>query len=366
MTDKNNIARFPDLKAIEREASEWIAIGERRDLTPDEAEAFESWKAQSPQHRQMLDELNAVWSDLDLLDDLHQFPLPPEAEETGERKIMPDNDVAPAPARRFALPRAGLFAALAASFALVVAGAVYITASSPWSQNSHATYQTALGEQKTVVLADGSALMLNTQSMAEVDYTRNSRTVRLIRGEAHFDVAHNPARPFSVYAGDNIVRAVGTAFSVRVERGNEVQVIVDEGRVALLSDPAEAAAQSPAPSAARSEVDIAEVDIGGAAMVRGAKIEQMTKLSNEELLRKLAWRNGRISFAGEPLSEALEEIGRYTDISIDVTDAEVENIPIGGAFRIGEVDEFLSALETSFGVTVTRVSDKYVRLSRAS
>ena len=366
----DNISAFPDVKAIEQEAADWIALRERRELTPEEYNSFEAWKARSPQHCQMLDELTGVWSDLDSLDDLHAFALPPEAdEETDESASEVANNIsdgrAIAHTQRIAVPRLGVLAAIAASLALVVAGVVSLQNVTPWETNIHATYETALGEQRTFVLADGSAVMLNTASVVEIDFTRGSRAVHLIKGEAHFDVAHDASKPFSVYAGENIIRAVGIAFSVRVGDKSEVEVIVDEGRVALLREFKTARDDSHYDHAVQAE-PIGEVNIGGAATVKGATFEMRAQLSNEELLRKLAWRQGRLSFAGEPLSEVLGEISRYTDIEIEVADPSLEIIPIGGAFRVGEVDEFFSALETSFGVNITRVSDKHVRLSRSS
>lgn len=370
-----NVAPFPDLRAIEAEAAQWVALTERRDLTPDEQDAFDAWKAQSPQHRQVFAELAGVWAEFDGLYKLHDFVLPPDADERDEPAPASVTDGAaehrrePAGAavRRIAVARRGAIAAMAAGVALLAVGAVTVQTMRPSAADGPAvaSYETALGEQQTFVLADGSAIMLNTASKAEVEFMPDARTIRLIRGEAHFDVAHDQARPFSVYAGENIVRALGTAFTVRVRSKDEVDVIVDEGRVAVMNgreaqepDAASGRAAGPAPAG--------EVATGGAATVKGGAIASMSQLTNEELLRKLAWRQGRLSFAGEPLRDVIEEIGRYTDIDIEVPDEALERIPIGGAFRVGEVDEFLSALETGFGVRVTRISDKHIILARAS
>ena len=110
-------------------------------------------------------------------------------------------------------------------------------------------YTTGVGEQKTIQLADNSVVQLNTNSRLEVDYSSDLRRLSLTQGEAHFDVAHNPQRPFEVLAGQGLVRAIGTAFTVHI-RKIDVEVIVTEGTVEL----------APAPTPQVTAVPIADSD----------------------------------------------------------------------------------------------------------
>lgn len=341
---------------MEEEATAWVALQDRRDLTEQERVAFEAWKSQSPQNEAMLAEVRAVWGDLDRLSELDDFTMPPEpgvaASDQGAR-----------PSPRPWLGRRAMVATIAACVALVFVATASYTLMRPASSIATGTFRTALGEQETVTLADGSTVMLNTQSVVAVDYSKDARLLRLVRGEAHFDVTPDAARPFSVYAGDGVVRAVGTAFTVHL-REDKVEVTVAEGRVALL---AQIAAPRSAGGGKETVVGepLAEIGAGDSATFADAAVAQVASLTVPELNRKLSWRRGRLSFAGEPLSDVIREVSRYTDFQIELSDPAIEAIPIGGAFRVGEVEELLLALEEVFGVKVERVSEKHVRLTPA-
>src|SRR5690606_5608621 len=103
------------------------------------------------------------------------------------------------------------------------------------------TYRTAVGEQAREVLPDGSSVTLNTDTEVHVRYLAGERLVRMVRGEAHFTVAHDVSRPFGVRAGDHIVQAVGTAFNVRLQPRGEVEVMVTDGVVRILDEEESAA-----------------------------------------------------------------------------------------------------------------------------
>lgn len=156
------------------------------------------------------------------------------------------------------------------------------------------------------------------------------------------------------------MRAIGTAFTVRLKEKSAVEVTVSEGRVALLSAPA-------VMNRDLSEFDAdahaaVEVIAGERAIVRNLKLEKIEELEPSEVERRMSWRRGILVFAGEPLSEAVAEVSRYTEFRIEIGDSSLGDIPVGGYFQAGEVDSFLRALESAFGVHIEKVGDQHVRL----
>src|SRR5262249_20761043 len=155
-------------------------------------------------------------------------------------------------------------------------------------QTNTQTYSTHVGEYHRVALADGSIIELNTDTEVRVHYSSHERHIDLTRGEALFQVAHNKKRPFAVAAGHTMVRAVGTAFSVRLhESGSteQVDVVVSEGRVAIN------------PPSAQT------YGAGSVATVRNGHIDSTTVLDRMDITNKFGWTTGKLKFQGEKLSE---------------------------------------------------------------
>ena len=204
-----------------------------------------------------------------------------------------------------------------------------------------------------------------------MNYEDNQRNIVLMAGEAHFDVAKDRSRPFVVKAGDGKVRAVGTAFTVRL-KPEALKVIVTEGKVAL------AAVTTVLPKTNELEVtQIAQIQTtqpDRGYLVQGQSVEfkpqadtglgnQIQQLKKDDLAQQLAWRKGLLLFAGQPLSEVIDEVNRYTKLDIQIIDTEIANISIGGQFKVGETEAMLKVLETSFGISVSRPSQTTVHLA---
>lgn len=350
MTHENNVVEFPDIEVVEMEAAEWVARLDTRELSPAERAELQAWAKRSPVHQEAIERMAAVWGAADILDEYNLIdPLDGEA-----------------PSTRPATRRMAITGAIAASLALVFGGVAFqLGVFTPSKQ--FGTFQTAVGEQETIELADGSTMILNTNTKVKVDITRERRTIHLARGEAHFEVARDPGRPFDVYAGQGLVQAVGTAFSVHL-REKDVEVIVSEGVVQVL-----AREESAVPSGdADKKVDAALAFRPLAALavndnaVFADKIERLGKLDDATLERRLMWRDGLIAFSGEPLSEVVSEMSRYTDIRIDIADPALAATPIGGAFEAGDIQSMFDALETVFGIEVEAETPSRVRLVRQS
>jgi len=200
-------------------------------------------------------------------------------------------------------------------------------------------YATGIGERRTVTLADGSLMRLNTDTAVTVDLAHERRSIRLLRGEASFDVAHDQSRPFVVAADEARVRAVGTAFTVRL-RPNLTEVTVSEGIVGVRDGD-------------RSERHVAA---GNAAAVRRGTVA-VTALNHIDIQRRLAWQDGRLSFDGDTLEQAVDEFNRYRTVPIVIGDPALAGVRIGGTFRSDRSGDFARALEQSFGIRAIEGGD---------
>jgi transmembrane sensor len=252
--------------------------------------------------------------------------------------------------------------------------------------SSNGFYATAVGQQKSTTLADGSVLLLNTNSQIKVDYNNEYRNIRLLQGEAHFTVAKSVTRPFRVYAGNGRVQAVGTAFSVYL-KDNTVNVTVTQGKVELASVHRPGTNRSPQqgtrPGTNQSSGSNAIVVSGLVETLGTIKAGESATLQDfldadtvstinvidtveaQEMAKRLSWREGVLTFAGDPLEVVVAEISRYTTVSIEITDPVVRATRIGGRFPIGETDAMFDALEANFGLRVTRLSHDRVLVSVA-
>jgi transmembrane sensor len=312
---------------IEEQAAQWLV---QLDSTgsPEKWAALDAWLAASPRHRAAFLRLSVAWSRSDNLRRLR--PLDGEV----------DPDLLSASARRQRERRAWLRPqwagglAAAAALAIVAIGTSVWTSSTPSAREIYSTQLSKPAEE--FILQDGTSVVLNTDSEVRVQFTPTHREVKLVRGEALFKVAHNAERPFDVVAGNATVRAVGTAFSVRVRDRSYVDVMVTEGRVAL----------NP-PSSAM-------LVAGQAASLIGSRV-QTWQVEGGEIERKLQWIDGQIAFTGESLNDAATEFNRYNRTRIVIADPEVGSKRIIGVFEALDPDEFAKALE-SWGIRA-RTSD---------
>ena len=385
------VVDFPNRDAIETEACAWIAQldGDRKPSSEDMA-ALNEWMQRSPLHQQELLRLAELWGDLNILTEL-SIPT----EQTLSNVEFASATTVPEKLRAL-WQRLTTTPAYMMSLVLVAA----VLSTSLWVNQQgapvHLIYSTALGEQRLAELPDGSTLQLNTATQVEVDFSKGLRKIRLLKGEAHFDVAHNPNRPFEVYAGDGMVKAVGTAFSVYLNN-HDVEVTVTEGRVELASvaaspnieptmsgtpqyAPQDAAHHSTSTSSDNRAVSnngvnasllavpikttLGTLNAGQTTSFNG-KVQPIKDLNSIDIMRKLSWREGMLIFSGESLEQVLQQVSRYTDLSIIITDPDIKDVRIGGYFQVGETDAMFDALQTSFGVQVSHISSTEVHLSRA-
>jgi transmembrane sensor len=318
---------------VDEEAAAWIWRMDSATVAAADRQAFEAWLRQDPRHRRAAAELSTVWSALDGL-----------AEAKRDEKIATFTNTVKPPG----LYRAqhGWFAA-AAMIATVAVGAIWLHQGSELQ-----TLATAVGQQRNVTLADGSIVTLNTNTIVETDLRRHTREIFLRKGEAHFQVAHDRSRPFLVHAGDAVVRAVGTAFEVRVLTDQHVDVVVNEGRVEVQTTTPVPVSKNPAGQARPAPATTLRALSAGERLSTAGHDYAVVPITAQQLSSELAWREGAIIFDGEPLSEAIAEIERYTDARIIVSDPEIAAMRVGGRFRTGDVQEFFDALQTALPVSI--------------
>lgn len=315
---------------IEEIAARWVA---KRDVAgwsdADEVE-LASWLEASMAHRVAFWRLEAGWKQAQRLRALgagaNSGVVPPpgawRASPSFERPSAPNGKSTRGTGRTFSAFRRSF--AAAAFLALTLGLALTF-----WPHGS--VYRTQVGGIQSVPLADGSKVTLNTDSEIRVALTDADRRITLNQGEAYFEVAKDPTRPFVVRAADRRVIAVGTKFSVRRE-GDDVRVVVTEGvvRVERIGPGSAApASQLVAGAVARS-------------VNANTLVEQKSVGEAEE---RLSWRQGFLMFHNATLGEAAAEFNRYNERKIVVEDPTVAAIHVGGTFRSNNIDAFVRLIE---------------------
>jgi transmembrane sensor len=198
-------------------------------------------------------------------------------------------------------------------------------------------YTTGVGEQRTVVLADGSTVVLNTDSVVRVALGRHLRHIELARGEALFSVSHDPGRPFEVHALKGVTTAVGTQFDVELTQGGAA-ISVLEGTVKVGTSTA-----APAPVAVSAGSGVGYTQEGAISQLRPAEVNRIQ-----------GWRSQRIVFNDLPLATALAEYNRYTRTPIVLSNPALGSRHVNGVFHIGDEAAFLSALDQGLHLRATQ------------
>ncbi len=339
----SDIVRLRTRTEIDEQAAIWAWRMDSETVSAADRKAFASWLRRDPRHRHASAELAKVWIALDGL-----------AEAKHEEKMATFAAVGPAARNR----RMGWAAAAAVVLTVAVAVPAWIPKGSELQ-----TLATAVGQQRKVILADGSIVALNTNTIVETNLRRGSREIYLRKGEAHFQVAHDRSRPFLVHAGDAVVRAVGTQFEVRVRGDHHVDVVVNEGRVEVQSTVPDRAngggSGSPIRAAAHTVVHALSA---GQQLSPTSNDYTVIPVSTQQLSSALAWRDGAVVFEGTRLADAINEIERYTDARIVISDPQVAALRVGGRFRTGDVQEFFDALQAALPVSIRRTADGVVYL----
>lgn len=211
-------------------------------------------------------------------------------------------------------------------------------------------FETRIGEQRDVLLPDGSRMTLNTDTVVAVHYSDRHRYIELKHGEALFAVKRDANRPFDVAAGETLTRALGTEFNVDL-RAAGVTVSVLEGavRVGSLKDGSNANGKTGSAAETNGEPIPPTALAAGQALEFRSK-ERRVRGETANLKRIQAWRTRRLEFSDTPLAEALEEFNRYSTTRVTIGTPELNAVRISGVFRIGDTDGFLFSLQDVLNV----------------
>jgi transmembrane sensor len=344
---------------IYEEASDWLVKHRGGDLDAQGKERFDAWLRESPQHLRAYLEMSAVWEDVASIDP----SLNASAEEliarartetnihpfAPERSPLPPGEGPPKVSARRRSVLAGI--ALAASIVVTVCIGT-------WFYLQRDVYTTGIGEQRSILLNDGSTIELNSRSRVRVRFSEAERDVDLIEGQALFRVAKNPLLPFIVSADGTHVRAVGTQFDVyRKSTGTVVTVV--EGRVAVYSPLAGGKGQGEGTSllvAAGEQLTVSAV------VPAKAGAQPSPKPAN--VATATAWTQRSLVFDSAPLTEVAEEFNRYNTRQLLIKDTrEVADIHISGVFSSADPALLLRFLRTQPELVVEE-TDMEIRISK--
>jgi transmembrane sensor len=334
-----------DLTApITEQASAWWMLLNLGDATPADHQAFGEWVARSPERVEAFLQTARLTRALQSKD--LQWPDTPVQTLIRDAKSAP-GQVVGLPVRR---PRGRSMGRGTSHWIrkAAVAGIIAVVAGvTGWHFLGTESYQTGIGEQRSVVLSDGSVVTLNTSSRIEVHITGKHRTVELLSGEALFQVAHDTARPFDVTAAKTTVRAVGTQFNID-RRPGATTVTVVEGRVTVFTG---------------NDADTA-AGVGKTASLPVAAGEQLIVAPNTTLhaaraniATATAWTQRKLVFEHRPLGEVADEFNRYNRERIEIQSSQLRGQEITGVFEANNPESFMTFLAKIPDVTVERSVD---------
>jgi transmembrane sensor len=304
----SSLSQAPRPAAVRAEAAAWVARLQSPGRDRATEQAFRLWMEADPAHAAAFDRATQVWEGIG-------------GAAVGMR-------AGPGARARQAV-RMRVAASLAA--VAVVAGA------GTWGLLRDPVYATKVGEQRIVRLTDGSRLTLNTDTKVVVHYTEGRRDLRLARGEAQFDVAKNPNRPFVVTAEGQQVRALGTSFVIR-DDGKAVSVTLLEGKVTVTPARGETPAAKVVHLTPGQRVRVGEAS---PARVDRPRLEAVT-----------AWRSGEILLDDTPLSQAVAEMNRYSPTPLEIESTDVASLRVTGIFKSGESQAFARTVAAQYGLAV--------------
>jgi transmembrane sensor len=362
--------------AIEAAAATWLAEREEG-YTPVQAREFEQWCRQDPRHVAAVARLEHTCAILQKLPFIQDRLRTDAAQHCSQRPRADAQDWRNAAGTLYRLKRFRLAA-------LGIAAAVAIGAVARWQwpaavAETQAHYATASQGYERVWLEDGSILELNADSNARVRFSSQERKVTLASGEAHFKVAADPRRPFIVRAGDVAVRAVGTAFNVRLG-AEEVEVLVTQGQVSVGPTLAELPAGASSGESERNRGRPPPHErgtMGGGATLLGANertivpfravqaAPRVEKVEPAAIVQALAWQERKLQFSETPLRKVAEKFNRHNRLKLYIADPALAERPVGGTFAADNVVTFVRLLEESGDIVAERRGEWELVLRKA-
>jgi transmembrane sensor len=303
------VKRRSPKSTVRAEAAIWLSRLRSEERTPDVEAGFRAWLHRGPEHQAAFDLVNTAWE-------------------------LVGRETTPQP-RSWRVNRLPVAAAIAIVFATVTGAIVWTTQFRVTSE----AYETGFGEQRRIALADGSLILLDTSTSVQVSMSRRKRSVELLHGRAHFEVAKDETRPFAVDTGDRRIIAVGTVFDVDRETGL-ISVLLTRGKVLVENNTDDSRMLLPGERLAFEH---------GQVIADRPDLEVVT-----------SWQSGRAVFKRRPLKDVLAEFNRYSRQKLELTDPQMGDIPISGNYQTGNNEEFAAALSGMLPLDVETVGDRII------
>lgn len=320
-----------DVERSEREAAEWFTRLGSKVVATKTIEDFYAWR-RDPLNNSSYQRIEQLWDRASGL--------------RGDQDI--DGAVREALKRGAERRKAGLLADLAGKKGLGLAMLTLAVVAAAYFLTRPDGYSTNVGEQKVVRLADGTRVTLDTDSEVRVELTPEQRDIRLTRGQALFDVAKDPARPFVVSTDNGQVRAIGTRFEVGL-RASGMKVTLIEGSVEVRNSAREGGGGTWT-LAAGEQVTI------------NKNTPPLSKPKSVDVAASTSWTTGRLVFHETRLADAVDEVNRYSRAKIELKADDLAARPINGAFQAGDPEAFADAAAALLNLEVVRPSEGKIML----
>jgi len=353
---KDSASTDPSADILE-EASSWMIELEEGEIDPAQRAQFDQWLRRSPENVRAFLEISAAWEESFRLDahgassvqsliaqslaESNVIPLPTAMTagrgHAAAPPASPSDGAAASESAGRSKPRRTVSRRAALAAALLAA----VGATALWQTWQASLYITGTGEQRSIALADGSMVQLNSQSKLRVHFSNTERTVELIQGQAFFQVNKDAARPFVVRTGEANVRVVGTQFDVYRSRGGAIVTVV-EGRVAV----------SPVSGDTEQKLYLAageQVTVGPAEAPHPVHANVATVT---------AWTERKLVFEGAALTQVVQEFNRYNVRRVVITDATLEEVHVRGTFAANNPQRLVEFLQQRFPLAIEETQDE--------
>ncbi|MDU9389905.1 FecR family protein [Pseudomonas sp. zfem002] len=313
----------------EEQALIWFTRGLDAPLSVDLQQAFLDWLDASPEHAEAYARVENLWQA-----DSFEHALRELETELPEHGFPPVGAGLPAKARKagsISHSRKRRWPTYASAAALFLALGTWL---GDLPLRLQADYLTASGEQQRITLADGSRLLLGSDSAISASIDDDQRSLRLLRGDLYIEAAHDTRRPLRIKAAQASVEVVGTRFSVSL-RDDHVAVAVDEGKVRLSSPDGDAS-------------------LLGAGAWQQLQAGHLGERHPQGSAEQHGWTEGRLIFQDRPLAEVLKELGRQRRAPI-LLFGDAGSLRVSGNYKLDDPDLVVAALARLGGARLTRL-----------
>lgn len=318
---RNRISTDADGR-LHQEAIAWVARLSNPGATAEDRQAFEQWRAQNPAHAHAYEKIARVW------------------QESALDEAATEVDRHASAGIGHPCARRGAGWAVAACLAVIVVGGISLDLPT----RLQADYDTAVGERRTIHLPDRSSVTLNTQTAIAVAFDDDIRRVRVLKGEAFFQVARDVNRPFIVESEETVTRAVGTEFVVRHESRTD-RVTVVEGVIEVRARQAHAAVQQLT-----------------AGMMVAAEAGRLGQPQSVNPSVASAWLKGLLIVDEASLARVIDEVRRYHPGAIIVMNRRLDEMRVTGTYRLDDPSAVLYHLTKTFPLQTVALSDRLILL----